>query len=204
MKRIWIIAFLFCGSAMPLHAQKTPEQCAAIDDGAERLICYDLIHRVERASVPDTLESEWRVRSETSRIDDSTNVYMTLQSSDTIPGRFSRGSAHATIYVRCLENTTSLYIVMGGHHLADIQGYGRVTYRIDDAPAQSKNFSSSTDSQALGLWNGGSSIPFIRQLFGASNLLIQITPFSESPITVDFTVKGIEEAIAPLREACNW
>lgn len=204
MRRLLPILLAIHLVAVPAHAQSTPEQCAAIDDGAERLICYDLIHRVERAPVDDPVQSEWNVRSDISRIDDSTNVFMNLQSSDSFRGRFRSGEAHATMYIRCQENTTSLYIVMGGHHLADIQNYGRVTYRIDSDPAQHRSFTSSTDSQALGLWSGGNSIPFIRQMFGADNVLVQITPFSESSITVDFPVSGLEEAIAPLREACNW
>lgn len=185
------------------YAQDSAEQCAAIDDGAERLICYDLLFRVDREIEVSPAKSNWEVRTETSRIDDSTNVFLTVQSSDTFLDRFG-GAGRGYMLVRCMENTTTVYFSMGDHHLADLQGYGEVTYRIDSAPAQSRRFRESTDNRALGLWNGGSSIPFIRELFGAQNLLVQITPYGESAITVDFPIAGLEEAIIPLREACSW
>ncbi|WP_417585083.1 type VI secretion system-associated protein TagO [Pelagibacterium sp.] len=203
MKNLALAGLLFVGLSGATLAQDTAEQCGAIDDGAERLVCYDLLFRVDRSAEQSGPESQWTVRTDVSRIDDSTNVFMNLSSSDTFPKRFG-GEGRATMLVRCSENTTTLYFTMGGHHLADLQNYGRVTYRIDDAPAQTKRFTESTDNQALGLWNGGSSIPLIKSLFGAENLLVQITPYGESAITVDFPITGFEEEIAPLREACNW
>lgn len=197
------IALVLAGATASAIAQSTPEQCGAIDDGAERLVCYDLLFRIDRKPSSTSAQSAWETSSETSRIDDTTNVFMTLESSDTFPRRFG-GSAHGTMIVRCMENTTSIIFRMGDHHLADLQNYGRVTYRIDDAPAKTQRFVESTDNRALGLWNGGAAIPLFKTLFGAENLLVQITPFGESPITVDFPIAGIEDEIKPLREACNW
>lgn len=203
MKKVILASLVLAGACGAATAQNTAEECGAIDDGAERLVCYDLLFRIDRSSAQSGPDSQWSVRTDISRIDDSTNVFMTVQSTDTFPKRFG-GEGRGTMLVRCMENTTTVYFTMAGHHLADLQNYGRLTYRIDDAPAQSKRLTESTDSQALGLWNGGSAIPFIKSLFGADNLLVQITPFSESAITVDFPIAGLEEEIAPLREACNW
>jgi type VI secretion system protein VasI len=38
----------------------------------------------------------------------------------------------------------------------------------------------------------------------ADNLVAQITPYNESPVTAIFDTSGLENAIKPLRETCNW
>jgi type VI secretion system protein VasI len=82
--------------------------------------------------------------------------------------------------------------------------HGKVIYRLDEKPAGEKNMRESTDHKALGLWNGGASIPFIKQMFSHEKLLIRATPHSESPVTATFAISGLENAIKPLRENCGW
>jgi len=62
----------------------------------------------------------------------------------------------------------------------------------------------STDNKALGLWSGGESIPVIKKMFGKKQLIARMTPFSESPITVEMDITGLDAAIEPLRTACGW
>lgn len=106
--------------------------------------------------------------------------------------------------IACRENTTSLYISFADHFMSSLQGRGIVTYRIDKAPAEKRRFLESNDNSVLGLWNGGSSIPFIKQLLGRNTLLVRATPFSDSSVTAEFPISGLEEVIEPLREACHW
>ena len=104
-----------------------------------------------------------------------------------------------------MENTTSVYITTSGCHLAssEYNDYGHVTYRIDHEPAETRGFSESTDNRALGLWSGGEAIPFIKSMFGRNNLITRFTPFSESPVTARFSIAGLEDAVAPLRELAD-
>lgn len=183
--------------SMSTHAS---EKCAQVADDRLRLECYDLEYR-KTAEI--TTESEWSVREEVSRVDDSRNVFLTVSSKEAVRSPFGR-PASAELHIQCRENTTLLFVVLGGNFLSDIQGYGEVTYRIDTKPASRINMTVSTDNKALGLWSGGKSIPFIRSLFESSNLLIRITPYNQSAITVDFPTQGIEEAVKPLRSACKW
>ena len=194
-----IVIILLSGSALA----QTGESCARLEDGNSRLVCYDSVFRVDRQSPAEMPPGDWQVPITTSRIDDSTNVVLKLSSVNTLPARFGR-SGNAHLYVRCMENTTSLYFVWNDHFLSDIQGYGEVTFRKDEEPARKQQMQVSTDNKALGLWRGGNAIPFIRSLFGGGNLLVQITPFNESRMTADFRIAGLEDAITPLREACNW
>ncbi|MGO3058834.1 MAG: type VI secretion system-associated protein TagO [Halomonas sp.] len=155
---------------------------------------------------PPKPRSPWRVRKDVSPMDDSTNVFLNTNSSQRIPGRYGRSSGYATLTVRCLENTTAMYLVMNDHHLASspYHNWGHVQMRIDDRQAFSKSMDASTDNKALGLWRGGQSIPVIRQMFGADQLTLRATPYSESSITMTFDISQLEEEIEPLREACHW
>lgn len=178
--------------------------CARIDNAGERLLCYDGVFRTAVTTEAKTVESKWVVQTETSKIDDSKSVFLNLESEDDFPGRFGGSRRKANITLRCLENSTSAILHFGDHFMADINGYGDVTFRVDSQPAFTRGLDESTDHMALGLWDGGASIPFIKKLFDGKTLVVRATPYSESPITATFTVAGLKEKIAPLREACKW
>lgn len=180
-----------------------------------RLACYDKATGFSGAPVleksdadakpvekPPVVKGDWQVSTLVSDLDDSTNVYLKLTSEDEIAGRFS-GSGPMVIHIQCRENKTLLYIYFNGLHMSDYQ-YGTVTYRLDSQKAQKKKMQESTDHSALGLWNGGASIPFVKAMFGHEKLLVQATPYSESAVTATFSISGLEDAIKPLRTSCNW
>ncbi|WP_417862413.1 type VI secretion system-associated protein TagO [Vreelandella venusta] len=189
-----VITLLAIGTA---HAS---EDCADISNDQRRLACYDAEYRpaAERQTV-----SKWSVNEQTSPIDDSKTVVLRTETLEPVAGRFGR-SSRPSLILRCHENTTVMYMSFDEHHMADIQGYGRVTMRVDQQDAVTRDMLASTDHKALGLWSGGRSIPAIRSLLDADVLTVRVTPYSESPITVQFPIGGLEEAIVPLREACNW
>lgn len=62
----------------------------------------------------------------------------------------------------------------------------------------------STSNRALGHFSGGKAIPLIKRMLGKEQMLTRFTPFGESAVTANFPIKGVEEAIKPLREACKW
>lgn len=200
----------------PVSAQDLPRDmlsCSAVKDGIKRLECFDRLAmliqgaadvqaKIELSQSNSSFEN-WRVTVSQSKIDDSKSVVLATVSNETVPGRFNR-TAKPGLILRCLQNTTSAYINFDGLHMADIRGYGRVTFRVDKRKAFTRTTDVSTDNSSLGFWNGGSSIPFIKQLFGGSTLLVQATPFGKSPVTFSLDISGLEESIKPLRTACNW
>ncbi len=202
MKSLCLTLFA-CLWAAVAHADFA--ECLGIVDEAARLTCYDDVNGYQSPkdeSAPVADPGAWTVKSEFSKIDDSANVFMMLQSKDETNCRYKTGTH--TLMIACRENTTSMWITFGGCFMSSIQGKGRVTYRLDGDPAQKARFRESNDNMALGLWNGGSAIPFLKRLLGHDRLLVRATPFSDSTVTGEYDIKGIDTAIAPLREACNW
>jgi type VI secretion system protein VasI len=174
--------------------------CAAIADDSKRLICYDLIFKINQTS---KVETKWTVEEQTSKIDDKKNVFVTVKSSERIPGRFGLKD-NAELVFSCREGKSAFYIVFGGHFMSGLGSSGLVTYRVDKRPAAKRRMTESTDHQALGLWSAADATALARELFGAQSLYLQATPYSESPVSAEFPVAGLEEAIKPLQIACRW
>ncbi|TSD87683.1 hypothetical protein FFK22_016220 [Mycobacterium sp. KBS0706] len=198
---------LFLGALAPAATDQayaaSPEDCAKIAADTERLACYDLQFKASVSAVPQPAESKWQVQEQISKIDDSKNVFLRVASSEPITDRLGQPS-DLVFWIACRERKTSLWFDFGGQFMADLNGGGRVTYRLDKAAARIKSFDESNDNEALGLWNGGAAIPFIKELFGGTMLLVRATPFNESSITAELPIAGLEEAVKPLRQACSW
>jgi len=202
----------------PAVADPTPllYACRVIDEPERRLACYDrAAGRAPDAPEAETAEATeptaaspaggkpaWATRIDTSQFTDEQTVYLTVRSDRPVACRFGRVEP-VTLFVRCLENTTALFL--DTHcFLSDIQGYGDVDIRLDEDAMRTLSMAASTDNSALGLWRGGSSIPVVRSLFGKERLIMRFTPFNESPLEATFDITGLETAIDPLRKACNW
>lgn len=157
----------------------------------------------EAEPVPSTDHGNWLVTEDKSSFDDSRTVVLSLASDDPIRSQFG-APGPANLYLRCQENTTSLFLVLNDLFLADIQGFGAVDYRVDNAAAGVVQMTSSTDNKALGLWDGGKAIPFIKELTAGKSVVFRATPYNESPVEFSFTLAGLEAASLPLQEACGW
>lgn len=208
MRIIAVAACLAVTHVSSLSAQdalddlKASKACARIKNDAKRLECFDLIFR--KSSETKKLEkSEWVVREEKSKIDDSTNVFVTLDSTQPVRNQYGELNK-VKIAIYCRENKTNFVIIFGDYFMFDNGDYGKVIFRVDKKPATRKRLTASTDHEALGLWNGASAIAFIKTLFGGSTLFVRATPFTESSVSAEFDITGLQEAIIPLRRACGW
>lgn len=193
-------AILAAGSAMA-----SPDACIQIENDLDRLACYDKeVGRTPTQERVPTDAGEWSVRKETSKLTDQANVYAAVESEEVINCGWNRGEK-IRLFVRCMENSTSLIFQTGCHMTSsEYNDYGDVTYRLDDDKARTVGMQESTNHRSLGLWSGGRSIPVIKQMLGKSQMVVRMTPYGESPFTASFNIAGLDEAIAPLREACGW
>lgn len=136
---------------------------------------------------------------------DSKDVFLNTPAIESVQCRMHR-RVQPHLVVRCKEGKTSLFITMEGCHMASSESFswGHVTYRLDADKAATVPMNASSDHSALGLWSGTTAVPLIKRMFGKSALLARMTPYSESAITVNFNIAGLEQAITPLRQACKW
>jgi type VI secretion system protein VasI len=195
--------------------------CAAITDADTRLGCFDRLAArtatpfppVAPAAAPTEAQiaaarqaviSRWDTTTAKSRIDDSQNVFLSVQSKEMHRGRYGR-SEYLNLWIACRENVTSVWIYFAGEFMASGgRNTSTVTYRIDERRARHEGFTESNDNTALGLWSGGPAILFILDMFGGESMYVQATPFSESAVSGDFPIAGLETEIAALRESCHW
>lgn len=199
-----LTSFGFCQS---IYAA-TGEDCAKNDNDAERLACYDKIFKTDQKPAQaepqvDVGKKGWDVWKSQSKIDDSVSDLMMLLS-DNIVNERAGTMGYGTIGIKCHQKTTTITFNAGEFFLVDDDDYGRVTYRLDKEKAKTKRMDVTSDNKALGLWSNSETIPFIKEMFGHDKIIVQITPYQETPATMEFTIKGLEEAIKPLRKACGW
>jgi type VI secretion system protein VasI len=186
-----------------ISASADIDRCTEIENSLDRLACYD----DEAGYNPEVREGvtgsgNWLVRMETSQLDDSQNVFLTLYSEEQTNCPYKSGNH--SIHMACRENETNLWIHFGECFMSSIQGKGQVTYRLDTEQAATRDFRESNNNMALGLWSGGTAIPFIKKMIGHDQMIIRATPFSDSTVTGEYDIVGLEEAVQPLRDACNW
>ena len=213
--RAIFLALLFGAATASAWASDTEagiRRCSALEDGLKRLACFDDIAAVLNGAADQEVaasvasaedKGKWQQSIEASKIDDSTTVVLRLEAESPIVDRFERSHLPALI-IRCMEKVSALYWTFDGLFVADSGGFGKVTVRLDREKARTFQTSASTDNQALGLWSGGQAIPFIRSMLDNSTMLVRMTPFSDSPVEMEFDIRGLAEAARPLQKACGW
>jgi type VI secretion system protein VasI len=199
---ITIVALLSFGA----FAQSAPNdqalaKCSAISDSVKRLECFDNVAG-ERGDTPKTetkSAGEWDVRKQTSPVDDSATVFISVQSTDPISTRMT--TTKPTLAIVCREHQTSVYVDWGVFLHTE---HAEMTLRTDKEKAIQVSWAISTNYEAAGHWDTKSAIPFIKSLVGKDELFARVTPYGESAVSATFDLAGLDEALKPLREACNW
>lgn len=177
-------------------------KCAAIDGDLERLECYDQLAR-DFGLIATTITSDvegsgkWGCKIETNPIDDTKTIILYLVSGEATLETFKRGE-DAILIIRCRSNETELLIDWSDY----LGSEAYVLTRVGKDKAVNKKWSLSSDKKAT--FYPGDPIPFIKSLMEVDKFVAQITPYSESPMTVIFDVMGLKEAIKPLQETCGW
>ncbi len=199
----FIFAFSF---VFPAHAdsKKDIAKCAAESNSLKRLECFDALSNHLGVASPKTSNaaiSKWNVKKETSPIDDSTNVTISLDAETSISGW--PGKKYTPMLVmRCKENKTDFFIVTGMTPQVEYEtDTATVTLRLDKEKAINYRTSKSTDGEALFF---SQSINLIKKISKHSTMLFQFVPFNSSPAITTFDLRGLPEAIKPLREVCKW
>lgn len=175
--------------------------CAAKKGDLERLECYDALARQNKLDAPVVSSTplagvgKWVTRDTRNPIDDTRTVSLLLLA-DTGASKWNKP---VSLFIRCQSNKTEMYIVWN-----DFLGMDTATVitRIGSLKAETKSWGNSTDNQAS--FYPGSPVGMIKTMMQHETFVAQVTPYNESPVTATFDIKGLSNAIAPLREACKW
>jgi type VI secretion system protein VasI len=205
------LAVLLAGPASADATMDALRQCRVSTVDAVRLACYDRVSDPDKqqaetaeAADPAAEDAAWTVTTEKSAMTDDTNHYVDSASSEYQACGQYGDNAQLHVMARCLEDTTALIVYGNCHFASGFDGYGQVTWRLDEDKPVTKEMQASTDNRALGLWSGKQAIPALKSFFGKERMVVRITPFGMSPIEATFDIRGLEEAVQPLREECGW
>jgi type VI secretion system protein VasI len=170
-------------------------KCGAISNGVARLDCFDSLAKGRmlpsaegKSTSPPGGKGKWEVTIETNPIDDSKTVALVLKDE----------AQKAGLILRCQQARPEVYIAWLNYLGSDDPS---VLTRIGDLPAETKRWGLSTDKRAT--FYPGDDGKLMLQLEGVERFVAQVTPYSESPVTAVFDVRGLREAIEPLSSTCK-
>ncbi|MCX8474261.1 MAG: type VI secretion system-associated protein TagO [Sphingomonas sp.] len=146
--------------------------------------------------------TNWVTSEDVNPVDDSKTRRATLLADE------GASSMHESVSltIRCQSNRTELY-VNWNDYLGDDSGdvyeeWKKITIRIGSQEARTERWGISTDSEAT--FAPSSPVALIQKMAKVDRLVLQTTPYNESPVTAVFNLKGIEKAVSPIAEGCGW
>jgi type VI secretion system VasI family protein len=175
--------------------------CSKIADSLQRLQCFDLAFPKDAEAVtgkePSQATSSWSVTEDKSPLDDSVQISAGLTPSHVSYTGIGEGQAY--LIVRCQDHTTSLYVATNMFMVSDTIS---VTTRISDEKAVQSKWDRSTNYKAVGLWDGGQSIPFIKRFTDNGTLAIRVQ--DKDKLDAQFDLADVSSVIAKVSTACGW
>ena len=161
-------------------------------------------YRPSTSTTPaESVKPKWFSYSKKSLIDDSTNVFLSIDGDKKISGYI--GGETPTLRLRCKENRTEAYLSFGMQldtdYDSNMSRYASLRLRYDDNPAQKTRMDLSTDGEAVFFRKA---IPTIKKMLQHNKLLVEVTPYSRGPQVTTFDLTGLDVEIEPLQTACHW
>ncbi len=77
-----------------------------------------------------------------------------------------------------------------------------VLERFDSEAARTKHWGVSTDHKAA--FYPESDVALLKKMLLHKKLLLQVTPYGESPVLASFALNGLAEVLPELQAACHW
>jgi type VI secretion system protein VasI len=145
----------------------------------------------------------WEIEEVVPPVGTQNALTMISYSFQKLPGIFGRNQP-AVLRLSCVENRTSFEVQFGENFMSDVGEFRKLIYKVDDLPPVALDTDASPDNTALGIYSGSGAIRLIRSMFGHQRLLVSATTFTGRNLNASFSIEGLEEAVQPLRELCNW
>jgi len=162
------------------------ERCQAISDKAEAAACVNQV-----------ATETWSLNVKVDKLDGSKQVAIGIMSPDKIATTGGR-SSWAILFVKCAANKTEL-IVSWPKFLG--AGPVPVKWRIDEEPVAQERWGVSTEGTMA---YANNPIAMSKRMIGKKEFVANVESYSTAGTTVSFRLDGFEEALKPIRKACNW
>lgn len=141
---------------------------------------------------------KWVVNQDISDFDDTAQVVLVLLAEEDVAGAFRK--TRPSLALRCKEKRADVIVNVDQQIDKDgLSDFVSVRVRFDKKKAETHYPGLSTDSKAVFF---DPVKPFIKEMLAADQMLFQFTPFSASPATATFDIRGLSEVIGPFQEAC--
>lgn len=141
---------------------------------------------------------KWIADSEVSPMDDLTTFYLELDAEEKIEGL--RKKITPTLYIRCRNNETDLFIALDTFLSVSRSGVSVAT-RLDSEKAEELDWSVMSNGKTVFIHKP---VPFIRKMMKHDTLLVHVKPMVTDSHLLKFDIRGLSEAIKPICEACGW
>ncbi|WP_185968474.1 type VI secretion system-associated protein TagO [Paracoccus sp. M683] len=183
----------------------------SIQGDVERLSCYDEASEYRTTTDADSTTAEsapvqsgatgnqWKVDIDGSALDDRKDVYLRVTSDEADATGYGNTS-YATLFVRCMKNSTNAFISFDSY-TSDSRS---VKYRLDDEPIRTIWMEPVNGGDGIGIWSGARAIPFIKDLLDRQKLAVAYESYSNANLEFTFDVSGLRAKIGPLTESCEW
>lgn len=200
----WLACLLFL-MMEPAFASEDLNQrlaeCAEIEDSADRLDCFDGLAGLNRDSLdtkqPNETAGGWSQRIRTSPIDDGEVVLLSLAADQEVGVGHRR--SRPSLFIRCRGGKTDVYVNWGIYlGLETIPVLGR----LDKEKAKSLHWKISTDREAIFYQLNDAKLA--KSLHNYDTLVLQLTPYGESPVTASFQLQGLAQVSQAAATACQW
>ena len=183
--------------------------CSKIKTDAERLACFDNTSKPNESPVSDGQKSLWSLFTVPSKWDDSVRYGIRLVSDNQIDEGVN-DNKYGKILIFCVAQNTGLFFTIAdlstntNDLLASHGDVGFVRYRLDKEQAKTIEMDLGETERVIGFWSKEQSIPFIKEMFGHDKMLVELKRYNGTKETLEFSINGLQEAIKPVRQECNW
>jgi hypothetical protein len=174
------VGFGLVPPAPAVAQQQTGASCAAVADDAERLACYDSVFRRPDAPADNTL---------------------TIDSNQPIPAR-PTGRKPATMTIACTDAGLRVSFSFAGQLLSETGNEAAISFQVQQMGSSVRSLPVSPDNTSIGFTSTRDSDTFLEMLEGGDNVIVRITPVRQRSVQVEFSVRGREDEIGAIREAC--